>query len=460
MKDSMSRREWLSLASAAGIASFLPKEAAAFEHRPQGELPQLNFSEYKPIPKPVTAIVLGYGGRGGYYGWMATQIPDEWQIVGVAEPIDYRREGAAERHKLDASQVFTTWEHVFDRPKFADVCVISTQDAMHVKPALRALEMGYDLLLEKPIAQNWKECDAILKLAEKKGRIVAVCHVLRYAPYFMMMREIARKGLIGDIKSVQHFEPVQHLHFSHSYCRGPWRNKKESTPIILAKSCHDLDILNFVIEKQVTHVSAMGSLSWFTEANAPKGAPKHCMDGCPVSTTCPYYAPDVYVHKGKWSTHHIISRDRSNEAILRQLEKGQYGRCVYHCDNDVPDHMITNLLYEGGTTASLHVEALYGHHGRRTRVFASKGHIDGDMDRMEIFDFTKERRYTWDTSMANVNLGGHGGGDMRLVRDFVRAVAYKDPNLLTSNLANSMASHKVGYLAEESRVKGGQLRKV
>jgi predicted dehydrogenase len=460
MSSDLSRRELFKVLGAAGLTVNLPESFKVFEADQDPEFPKIKFGDYPPIAKPVTAVVLGYGGRGGYYGWMATQFPNEWQITGVAEPIDYRREAATKRHNLPQDRVFTTWEHVFERPKFADAVVVSTQDAMHTKPALRAIEMGYDVLLEKPIAQSWKECQAIMRAAEKHGRIVAVCHVLRYAPYFMMMREIIRSGMIGEVVSIQHFEPVQHLHFSHSYCRGPWRNKKESNPIILAKSCHDLDILNFIVEKKVVRVSANGGLHFFQAKNAPAGAPKHCMDGCPVQSTCSYYAPDVYVHKGKWDTHHIVTRDRSKESILKELQKGQYGRCVYHCDNDVCDHMITLLDYKGGATASLHVEAMFGHHGRRTRVFASKGHIDGDMNQMEVFDFQRERALKWNTSMAGTDLGGHGGGDTRLVRDFCQAVSARDPGKLTSNLANSMESHLAGFLAEESRVKGGQPRRV
>lgn len=460
----VSRRDLFRLMGAAGLGTVIPDLSASQTQTPvptpDPSLPQINFSAYPPLARPISAIVLGYGGRGGYYGWMATQIPQEWQIVGVAEPIDYRREAAAKRHNLSEDRTFSTWEHVFDRPKFADAVVVSTQDNMHTGPALRALEMGYDVLLEKPIAQTWRECEAIRKAAEKHNRIVAVCHVLRYAPYFMMMREVIRAGLIGDVVSIQHFEPVEHQHFSHSYCRGPWRNKKESTPIILAKACHDLDILNYLVERKAIRVAATGDLSFFTEKNAPKGAPKFCMDGCPVESTCPYYAPDFYVHKKKWTTHYIISRDRSDAAILEQLRKGQYGRCVFHCDNDVPDHMVTMLDYDGGVTASLHVEAMYGHHGRRTRVFGTQGHIDGDMDSMEIMQFMTGKTMRWETRMANTDLGGHGGGDMRLVRDFCQAVSARDPGKLTSNLANSMESHLTGFLAEESRLRKGAPRTI
>jgi hypothetical protein len=179
-----------------------------------------------------------------------------------------------------------------------------------------------------------------------------------------------------------------------------------------------------------------------------------------VSSTCPYYAPDFYVHKHKWDPHHIVTPDRSEAGILKELVTGQYGRCVYHCDNDVCDHMITNLEFEGGATASLHVEAMYGEGGRRTKVFCQKGHMEGDMTTLRVVNFETGKVMTWDARKADVDLSGHGGGDTRLVRDFCQAVAHNDPSLLTSSLSNSMVSHKAGFLAEESRLKGGQPRAV
>ncbi|MBA3724945.1 MAG: Gfo/Idh/MocA family oxidoreductase [Armatimonadetes bacterium] len=462
MAEGWSRRQFIERLGLAGLAAAVPLTLRGTKRGQENspDLPKIEIGNYPKPDRPITAVVCGYGGRGGYYGWMAGQIPEEWQIVGVAEPIGYRRDAAIKLHKIAPENTFTTWEHVFNRPKFADAIVVSTQDAMHTGPTLKAIEMGYDVLLEKPIAQSWRECEAILKAAQKNKSIVGVCHVLRYAPYFMMMREVIRSGMIGDVVSVQHLEPVEHHHFSHSYVRGPWGNKRKSNPVILSKSCHDLDILAYIIGKPITRVSAFGDLSWFRKENAPKGAPMFCSEGCPVEKTCPYYAQDFYVHKRKWDTHHIITPDRSDPSILRELEKGQYGRCVYHCDNDVCDHMVTNLEFGGGATASLQVEAMFAEGGRRTRVFCQKGHIEGDMTVMQVVQFEPGKVHVWDGRKANVDLSGHGGGDMRLVRDFCQAVSKRDANLLTSSLSNSMESHRAGFLAEESRLQGGQPRGV
>jgi len=204
------------------------------------------------------------------YGNYGIQFFKELNIVGVAEPIPIRNEHYSKKHNIPDQNRFVTWEHVFDVPKFADAIIITTPDDLHYGPCIKALEMGYDVLLEKPIAPTEKECRDILALAKKTGRIVAVCHVLRYAPYFIKLRELIQSGEIGELISIQHFEPIQHIHMSHSYVRGNWHNSKETTPIILAKSCHDLDILRWMIDKPCKSISAFGSLKWFKAANTAR----------------------------------------------------------------------------------------------------------------------------------------------------------------------------------------------
>ena len=480
MSDQLSRRDWIKAATALGAGALLPDSSnaqpatrpteapgqsydtftAAEQVKADEFFPKINFAYYPPLPKPVSAIVCGYGMRGRTYAGFAQTVPDEWKIVGVAEPIEYKRNDAVATHKLAPENVFDSWEKVFERPKFADVVVVSMQDAMHVAPALRAIEAGYDILLEKPIAQRWEECEQIRDAAKKHNRIVAVCHVLRYAPYFMMMREVIRSGKIGKPITVQHMEPVWNIHFSHSYVRGPWRRKAESNPVIIAKSCHDTDLIYFLLDRKVTRVSSYGDLQYFRKENAPAGAPQFCMDGCPVQATCPYFAPDVYVNKKKWNTGHIVTADRSPEGILAALKQGQYGRCVYHCDNDVCDHMVTIMELEGGGTASFHLTGLAGKPDRRTRIACQRGWIEGDQINLTVWDFEKGTSYTWNANAAANVGGGHGGGDLRLVRDFCQAVSLRDVGKLTSNLDESMLSHLICYKAEESRCDGGRPREL
>ena len=408
------------------------------------------------IDKPITAITLGAGSRGNVYGNYGIQFPKELNIIGVAEPITLRNERYTEKHNIPEENRFITWEHVFNRPKFADAIIISTPDNLHYGPCMKALEMGYDILLEKPIAPTEEECRAILALAKKTGRIVAVCHVLRYAPYFIKLKEMIDSGVIGELISIQHFEPIEHIHMSHSYVRGNWHNSKETTPIILAKSCHDLDILRWLVGEPCKSISAFGGLKWFKESNAPSGSTNRCTDGCAVEATCPYSALKIY-HRDRQRTYVFdLPEDKSahGEFILEQLKTTNYGRCVYKMDNDQPDHYVTSMEFENEVTANFSMEAFTSYHGRRTRIMGSLGDITGDMDHFIHTDFLTNKATKWDITVEDVGdykNSGHGGGDWALVTDWVKAVKKQDASLLTSTIDASVESHIIGFSAEKSR---------
>jgi predicted dehydrogenase len=454
--DPLNRRQILGLLGAATGAAALPDAPAPGRTL---ALPAPPARPDSPPKRPVTCVILGHGGRGSTYAGLALRMPQEWKVVGVAEPIDYRREACVKAHAIPAENVFTTWEHVFERPRLADVAVITTQDAMHLAPALAALERGYDLLLEKPIAQSWEECRRTYRAVQATGAIVAIGHVLRYAPYYVQLRHVIATGLIGDVVSVQHLEPIGDVHMSHSYVRGPWRSRAESTPMIVSKSCHDLDVLRWWIGRPCTRLSAFGGLAKFRASQAPAGAPAWCLDGCPAEATCRYHAGRVYVREELFSAHHVVTPDRSPEGILAALRRGPFGRCVYRCDNDAPDHMVTNLEFEGGVTAAFSIEGCVSYQGRRSRVLGTKGDIVGDERQMEVTLF-EGGRATWDARQGADDLGGHGGGDVRLVRDLVQAVSRRRQDLIPTTLQASMESHLMGFLADESRLDGGAVRAV
>lgn len=411
---------------------------------------------HKPLGKPVTAITLGAGNRGTVYGNYAASFPAEMKIVGVAEPIQFRNDKYAKTHNIPQQNRFVTWEHVFQKPKFADAIIISTPDNLHYGPCMKALKMGYDVLLEKPIAPTEKECRDILALSKKTGRIVAVCHVLRYAPYFVKMKELIAKGAVGEIMSVQHFEPIEHTHMAHSYVRGNWHNSKQTTPIILAKSCHDLDIIKWVINKQSRQIVAMGDLKWFKKENAPAGSTARCTDGCKVERECPYSAIKQYYDKRERTSVLDLPEDKTKHAavIMERLKTTNYGRCVYRMENDQPDHYITSIRFADNVTASFSMEAFTSYHGRRTRIMGSMGDMVGDMTELVVTDFRTGKSTKLVPKAEDVEgykNSGHGGGDWLLARDFVQAVAQQDATLLTSTIDESIESHIMGFMAEESR---------
>ena len=407
---------------------------------------------YQKPEKPCTVITLGAGNRGNVYGNYALSNPDEMDVVGVAEPIPLRNERYLQKHKIEKANSFTTWEHVFNRPKFADAVLITTPDNLHYGPCMAALKAGYDVLLEKPISPSEKECRDILALAKKTGRIVAVCHVLRYAPYFEKLRELMQGGQIGEIVSMQHIEPIEHIHMSHSFVRGNWHDRHATTPIILAKSCHDLDILRWLVGKPCNKIVAMGGIKWFRKENAPAGSTPRCMDGCAVESTCPYSAMKIY-YRNRQRTYVFDlpdEKEKQGDYILEKLRSTNYGRCVYQMDNNQEDHYIASMEFEGGTTANFSMEAFTSYEGRRTRVMGSMGDIVGDMETFTLTDFRTGKRTVYDNSSGD----GHGGGDWRLVRNWLQAVSQRKPELLSSTIDASIESHVMGFMAEKSRKTG------
>lgn len=456
MSKNTSRRDALKLMGLAFGGSLLPWSAFAGDHE---AIPIILPDKFETPEKPVRAITCGAGSRGNVYGGYALNFPEQLDIIGVAEPIAIRNERYTKKHNIPEENRFKTWEDVFKRPKFADAIIITTPDDLHYGPCMEALKLGYDVLLEKPISPSEKECRDILSLAEKTRRIVAVCHVLRYAPYFVKMRELMQSGAIGEIVSMQHMEPIEHIHMSHSYVRGNWHNSKATTPIILAKSCHDLDIMRWMIGKPAKRIQAFGNLKWFRKENAPKGATRRCTDGCPAEAGCPYSALGIYYRRKGWTYVFDLpdEKEKQGEAIMNYLKTSNYGRCVYDMDNDQCDHYVTSIEFEGGITASFSMEAFTPWGGRRTRVMGSMGYIEGDMDRFTIYDFRTDKSETLEANaidVENYKNSGHGGGDWRLVANWIHAVSKHDPSLLTSTIEASIESHVMGFMAEKSRTNG------
>ena len=410
------------------------------------------------LSKPVTVMIIGAGGRGRTYAQYAAKFPNSMKIVGVADLNPHRRNEMAKKHNIPAENQFAHFNDALSKAKLADAVVIATPDNLHYEPCMKALALGYDVLLEKPVAPTEKECRDIMKQAHKYNRIVAVCHVLRYAPYFVALKQVLDSGAIGDLVSIQHFEPVRYYHFAHSYVRGNWPNSKTTTPVILAKSCHDLDILRWLIGKPCQSIAAEGSLHLFRKEMMPKGATDRCIDNvgggdCPHEKECPYSAKHIYMEKKRFLGPFDLPR--KDPALIREkLKTMNYGRCVYRCDNDQCDHYVAIMKFEGDITASFSMDAFTPYGGRRTRIMGTKGFIEGDMTTFTFYDFRSGHKSVWDqkvNEIAEYKGSGHGGGDHLLVRDFVRAVSAQDEKLLSSTIDVSIESHVMGFMAEKSR---------
>ncbi|MFB4267183.1 Gfo/Idh/MocA family protein [Nonomuraea sp. GTA35] len=398
----------------------------------------------------VTLAVVGAGSRGTSYARHATST-GRARVVAVADPLGSRRD------RFPDAVPYADWRELAALPRQADAVVVATQDRDHVEPAVRFAELGYDVLLEKPMAVSEDDCRAIVAAAERSGAVFAVCHVLRYTPYTRALKALLDGGRIGEIVSVQHLEPVGWWHQAHSYVRGNWRRADEATFMLLAKSCHDLDWLVHLTGKRVTRVSSFGGLHHFRPENRPEGAADRCLD-CSVEPGCPYSATRIYLPlagEHVWPLS-VLTDDVSEAGVLEALRTGPYGRCVYACDNDVVDHQVVNLEFEGGTTASFTMTGFTPALHRQTRIFGTRGSIDGDGDRLTVHDFVTGRSCVVDTrpSGDGTARGGHGGGDAALVEAFLTAVATRDRAPILSSPAESLHSHLIAWAAERSRLTG------
>ena len=414
------------------------------------------------VKKTVTVAIMGLGNRGNVYARYAKKFPHAMKVVGVADINPVRLKKMGDEHDVPAEYRFNSAVELLDAPKFCDAVIISTPDDVHYNPAIKALQAGYHVLLEKPMCQTEKECLEVLEMTRKTGRIVALCHVLRYAPYFIALRGAIKSGMIGDVVSVQHLEPIQYAHMAHSLVRGNWRNSKETTPIILAKSCHDLDIIRYMIDTPCSTIMADGSLYLFRPEMAPEGAPLRCTDGCPHEKNCPYSAIDIYYRKHHYLKHVVdIWKEATDPEIMEALKNGPYGRCVYHCDNDQPDHYVANMVFGNGVTAAFSMEAFTPHGGRRTRVMGTRGFIDGDGKQFTVTEFGTLNTHVWNRKIDEIpeyKDSGHGGGDHALVRDFLEAVSWDDISRLTSTVDVSVESHVMAFDAEKSRKTGKKVK--
>lgn len=408
--------------------------------------------------KQVTAILLGAGQRGAdVYADYALQYPNELKIVAVAEPRRDRREAFAALHRIPAENAAESWEPLLARPKFADCVLVCTQDRMHFRPVMEALERGYDVLCEKPMSGDRQELLAMEQKARETGRILSICHTLRYSPFFLKLKELLDGGAIGQLIAIQHMESVGYWHMAHSFVRGNWRREEETSPMILQKCCHDLDLLSWLVGSPLRTVSSFGGLSHFRPEHKPAGSPEFCLDGCPHRDSCPYYAPRFYLEHPKAVEDgftQVVSLDTSRAGLLKALEKGPYGRCVYDCDNTVVDHQVVNLLYENGVTASLTMSAFTERCERTIVLMGSRGQILGNMEesRLELRAFA-----TGTTTAIHVHtpVGRHSGSDTVMMREFLSLLA-SGGNMSRSSAAASVESHLAALAAEESRLQNGK----
>ena len=413
--------------------------------------------------KKLRVIIVGAGNRGNTYAKHMSKLPDKYEIVGMADPAEGHRKHFQDAYGVPAENCYESWEQILAQPKMADVAVITTVDNMHYEPAMLAIEKGYDLLLEKPVATTAQQCAEIANAARKKGVRVLVCHVLRYTPFYTKIKELLMSGVIGQVVSIDQVEGIGNVHFSHSYVRGNWHTTETAAPMLLAKSCHDLDIVQWLMDKPCKRVSSYGSLTHFTAENAPEGAPVRCADGtCPVRETCPYNCIHYYYDRKTNYYRSVITTGISkemlptDEEVMQALNTTDYGLCVYHANNDVADHQVVSMEFEGGATANLTVNA-FNRGGRYIRVYGTKGELYAHMGgtHLQLYTFEDKELTTVQVQEQEESIiGGHGGGDEGIVSELYEYLSGDYQGFRAADLDVSVRNHMIGFAAEVARENG------
>ena len=417
------------------------------------------------MKRPITFAICGCGSRGlEAYAAYQKHRPDRMRIVAGADCRPGRLALLRERYGVAEELCFASDERLLDQPKLADVMLIATQDRQHVPAALRALDKGYHVLLEKPISPELSECRRLLEKARETGRIVVVCHVLRYTPFYAVLESLVRRGEIGRLETIDAVEHVAYWHYAHSFVRGNWRRSDETSPMILAKSCHDMDILRWLAGAECQRVQSFGALDCFRPECAPEGAALRCLDGCARKKDCPYDAEKIYITdprtgirgKGKVWPCGVVVSEPTEETLMEALRTGPYGRCVFHCDNDVVDHQTVNLEFSGSIHATFTMTAFTQSCHRSIKVTGTGGEVEGDMEeeKLVLRRFGQPERVI-DLREENGEFSGHGGGDFGLMRSFCRLIAAGGTEGLTGVDA-SVESHVMALAAEASRRDGGR----
>ena len=399
-------------------------------------------------------VLIGAGNRGMVYGKWA--IDHGIEIAAIAEPRPDRLADAAKRLSVPENMCFADATQVFALGKIADAAIIATMDRDHYGHVMLALDCGYDILLEKPISPDPTECLEIEEKANALGLSITVCHVLRYTDFFGTLKDIIDSGELGKIIAIKHSENIGNFHMAHSFVRGNWRSDLETSPIIMQKSCHDLDILLWLVDSHCTKVAAFGGLSYFKESNAPAGSTARCLD-CPVADTCRFDARKAYIPcLGDWPTD-VVCLEQTEEALLEALKTSPYGRCVYRCDNNVCDHMSIIMEFESGVTATFSLTAQTSACHRNIHIMCEHGEILADDGQKQIVvrHHVASQADTFTDRIINIrtNSSGHGGGDSGIMKDFAASISGNQAQT-RSSISKSVESHLMACAIEESRLTG------
>ena len=409
--------------------------------------------------------VIGLGNRGTeYMGFLKAFHSKKVELYALCDIRQQALDDISPKFSIPKERLFISPDDFFSKGIISDALIISTQDASHYEITKKAILTGYKyILLEKPVSGVKGEYTELRDLAKENGVILIICHVLRYSNYYSKIKEIISSGKIGDIVTINHTENVGYFHFAHSFVRGNWHDEFASTPSILAKCCHDIDLIAWFMDSPCESVSSVGSLKYFNKENAPEGATPYCMGGCKAKKNCPYDAEALYItdpfYKAKFIKYMgrtLTGKAKNSKADIKNaIRSGDYGRCVFMCDNNVCDNQFVTMKFKNGASAVLNMNGFSNKMFRESHIIGTKGELYGSGTKLKMHIFGGR---TTNVNTGALKVSGHVEGDMRIVSGFVKLVCGETTDLTDiTTIDATMISHNIALAAEESRKNGGKL---
>ena len=414
---------------------------------------------------PVKVMLVGAGSRGMFvYAQYAKLNPQMMNITAVVEPNETKRKKVQVEHKIPDNYAFSDYKDAFKNLPPVEAVIIATQDRLHIGPLEKAIEANLHIICEKPIVPTAEECREIEKKAASYSKVFMTGYVLQYNPYFIKLKQLVDSGVIGRLVGINLIEHTGHIDISNGFVRGNWRRKEDSCPMILAKSCHDMDMLYWLAGSPCESLSSFGDLHFFRAENAPKGAPLRCLDACPHEADCPWHVGKIYLTENTGWPANVITTDLSMEGRIKALKEGPYGRCVFHCDNDVVDHQIVSVKFQNGVKATFTMSGFTMKCHRSISLYGTKGEINGDFEehQIEINEFPSRNTSVISVSDKTCGHMGHaagGSGDFNLAAGFVNLIRNREGES-KSMVAGAFESHYMALAAETSRIDNGRTIKL
>ena len=399
----------------------------------------------------INVAVIAAGVRGSHLARQVAACPATARIVAVAEPDDDRRRRFAQAYGLAECAQFASWEALCDSAVPFDAAIVATLDNQHAAPVLACLRRGCHVLVEKPLADTLEGCLLIEEAQQRAGRVVSVCHTLRYMEAFRRIKGIVSDGALGDLIHIDHMEAIGNLRFTHNYVRGRWAKAANNTFLLLHKCCHDVDFVAWLVDAPCGRVSSFGSLGHFSPSHAPEGSGTRCLDDCRISDTCPYSALRLYVDGDLTGRIEDLGAAPSREARLHAVKSGPFGACVWRAGNDVVDHQVVSMEFAGGTTATCTLSGFAATQGRRTRVQGTRGELlfDEASGMITVWNFTEAEP----KSIRVERPASYHPEDLEIVSDWLSAIHDSSRNVAV-DAREALKTHAIVFAAEQSRREG------